>query len=127
MMRQGDLSKLARVMVDIPNGLDDLLARNGYKRSENGFYEVTNGNNDYVVLFCHMGMTRVMLSHLLNLPYQVLASSLQYNFTGVTTLYFPEEPEESGYVTPFVYSIGDYGHLNAGMGPCKHFISGKEI
>ena len=45
-------------------GLDQLLARHGYRR-EGDFYRVTEPNEDTVILFCHFGLECVLLARLL--------------------------------------------------------------
>ncbi|MBR5048811.1 MAG: histidine phosphatase family protein [Erysipelotrichaceae bacterium] len=59
-------SNLISVYDYVSSSLDDLLAGHGYRR--NGLsYEVTRGNHDTITLFCHLGVTGVMLAHLNNL------------------------------------------------------------
>ena len=48
------------------DGLDELLARHGYRR-EGEYYRAEQPNEDTVVLFCHFGVTCVLLSHLLGI------------------------------------------------------------
>ena len=90
------------------DGLDTLLAKHGYER--NGYnYKAVKPNHDTIVLFCHFGLTAVLLSHLLNCsPY----SLWQHTFTAptaVTTLYTEERNE--GEVLFRASTIGDVSHL----------------
>ena len=128
---------------DIADGLDGMLARLGYVRNANGFYDTAAPNNRHVALFCHCGMMRVMLSHLFHIPYQFVAGTLQSNFTGVTIVHFaalpyicscerpdvkytPENLDEIPPVfptQPCLISYGDVGHLHA-WGPLpEHYIN----
>lgn len=93
----------------IAEGLDGLLARCGYMRNEAGFYDVVSPNDRQIVLFCHAGMQRVMLSHLFHIPYQFFAASLWPDHASITTLHF-ENDELSHQIMPKLTSFGDVGH-----------------
>lgn len=93
----------------ISTGLDDMLASVGYCRNENGFYSANSPNYRHVALFCHGGMTRVLLSHMLHVPYQFFATTLQPHFTGITILHFSGRGEP--VVSPELLCFGDCGHL----------------
>ena len=107
----------------IAQGLDDLLARNGYSRTDDGFYHADAPNDRHICLFCHGGMLRVLLSHMLNIPVQLLSATLMVQFTGITVLYFRTETES---VCPMLVSVGDTGHLYYDGVPQKHYCSQKE-
>ena len=93
---------------DVCDGLDALLLKHGYKRCGHN-YEAVNPNHDTVILFCHFGLTAVLLSHLLNCsPY----SLWQHTFTAptsVTTVYTEERVR--GIAQFRAASIGDISHL----------------
>lgn len=110
----------------ISRGLDDLLKRHGYARNKAGTYDVTEGNRDRIALFCHGGMERVLLSHMFHIPYPIVAHSIQVPTTGITIVYFPEEPEEEGAAMPVLYTLGDIGHLTDEAELCRHYVS-KEV
>ena len=93
----------------IAQGLDGLLGRLGYRRNPDGLYDAVEPNEKRVALFCHAGMSRVLLSHMLNIPYQFFAANLMTCFTGVTVLYFEKAPVDA--ITPVLFSFGDVGHL----------------
>lgn len=95
-------------------GLDDMLARCGYRRTEEGFYRPEAPTQKHVALFCHAAMTRILMSHLLHIPVQYLAATLFVHFTGITVLDF--SAEQDGDIVPRLISCGDVGHL---------FTSGK--
>lgn len=95
---------------EVCDGLDELLLNHGYKR--NGYiYEAINPNHDTIILFCHFGLTAVLLSHLLNCsPY----SLWQHSFTAptsITTLYTEERVRGIAHFR--ASSIGDVSHLYA--------------
>ena len=117
----------------IADGLDAMLAKLGYQRNSDGFYDSIAPNHKHVALFCHAGMMRVMLSHLFHIPYQLFASVLQTHFTGVTIIHFAAPPVNASCerpdvtytkdnldslpavfpVQPSLVSYGDIGHLYA--------------
>lgn len=94
---------------ELSEGLDNLLLRQGYRRTEDDRYLCETTEKKSVALFCHCGMQRVMLSHIFGIPYQFVAHTLMTFFTGVTVLYFPEKEGEP--VIPSLLSYGDVGHL----------------
>ncbi len=111
---------------NIANGLDGMLAENGYLRNDDGFYEVTDGSDRHIALFAHAGMGRVIMSHLMHIPFHMFATSLCCNFTGVTTFLF-ENFENGSIVSPRLISYGDEGHLYAeGQAPI-HYITKQPV
>lgn len=103
-------------------GLDDLIERNGYRRTTEGFFVPFAPNSDHIALFCHGGMMRVLISHLFNIPYQLIAGSLQMDFTSVTTVYFGYGKDGgSGPLMPILFTMGDVGHLMDRDGGLDHY------
>ena len=99
---------LARRYEMLAGSFDALLEKEGFRRNEEGLYDVVRPSDRHVALFCHMGMSRVLLAHAMNLPYHLLAASLMGNFTAITILEFKGE----GSVTsPVMLSFADTGHL----------------
>jgi probable phosphoglycerate mutase len=95
----------------IASGLDELIEQHGYRRNDRGFYQAVEPNNQRIALFCHAGMTRVAVSHIFSIPYQMIGSRFQSWFTGVTAILFPEDAEAGSEVAPRLISYGDIGHL----------------
>ena len=64
-MKTGNMDENYRVVTD---GLDALLARYGYVRDGYRYHasDETNRREAVIVCFCHLGVTCVALSHLLN-------------------------------------------------------------
>lgn len=89
-------------------GLDEILKDNGYER-EGKLYRAVSPNNDTIVLFCHFGVTCVMLSHLLGISPMVLWHGFCAAPTSVTTLVTEERRE--GIASFRMSSFGDISHL----------------
>ena len=98
----------------LAGNFDALLEKEGYRRNAEGLYDILAPSDRHVALFCHMGMSRVLMAHAMNLPYHLLAASLMGNFTAITILEFKNE----GPVTsPVMLSFADTGHLFRKGGP----------
>ena len=90
---------------------DNLIEKNGYKR--NGItYTVNNANEKTIALFCHYGITSVLLSHLWNVspfvPLQFTALA-PTSITEVVT-----EERQKGIATFRTLRLGDISHLAIG-------------
>lgn len=96
----------------ISMGVDDLIERHGYRRNDKGFYQAVEPNKKRIALFCHAGMMRVTLSHIFNIPYQLMGSRFVPWFTGVSIVWFPDDAEVGEEVAPRLYTFGDIGHLH---------------
>lgn len=101
-------------------GFDTMLLKHGYKRD--GFsYKVIKPSHDTVVLFCHYGVTALLMSHIMNCsPYSLWQHTITLP-TAVTTLYTEERIE--GIASFRASSIGDLSHLFAGKEPAS--LSGR--
>ncbi len=112
----------------IADGLDAMLAKTGYVRNDNGFYDVVKPDDRHIALFCHAAMMRVLLSHLMHIPVQLLSSSAMLHFTGITILYFDPSKfrkDQTTELCPGLISYGDVGHLFAEGEENIHFWTGK--
>lgn len=94
--------------LEVADGLDNLLARHGYVR-EGGVYRAERPNRDTLVVFCHFGVTCVMLAHLLGISPIALWHGFGAAPTSVTTLY--TEEREKGTASFRCQSFGDLSHL----------------
>lgn len=114
--------------------LDRLLAEYGYERYHN-YYINTNtaapqaempadiatgihhatGKNDTIVIFCHLGITCVMMSHLLGFSPALLFHNFYLAPTSVTILAAEERQNNIAYFRTQV--IGDTNHLLQGGEP----------
>ena len=107
-------SEMAQAYDEICSGLDTLLAAYGYRRDPEacGLYRTEKGCADTIALFCHFGVTCVMLCHLLGFPVHVLLHSVALAPSSVTEVY--TEEREKGYVSFRATKLGDVSHLYAG-------------
>ncbi|MBR1393719.1 MAG: histidine phosphatase family protein [Ruminococcus sp.] len=90
------------------DGIDALIERHGYKR-EGNLYRAVEPNNDTIALFCHFGVTCVMLSHILNVSPMILWHGFVSAPTSVTTLITEERREGLAYFR--TNTFGDISHL----------------
>jgi len=93
------------------DGFDALLARHGYER-EGNLYRVTHSNHDTIALFCHLGLSCVLLSHLWGVSPLVPWHTLCMPTSSVTMLYSEERME--GVAIFRANMVGDTSHLYAG-------------
>lgn len=100
------------------NGLDSIIEEYGYIRHHNYYVNnnVTDQNtdkpHDTIVIFCHLGITCVMLSHLLGVSPVLLLHGLYLAPTSVTILATEERLNNIAYFRAQV--IGDTMHLTNG-------------
>ncbi len=94
--------------------LDALLERHGYRR-EGRLYGAVAPSNDAVVLFCHFGVTCVLLSHLLNISPMPLWHGTCAAPSSVTTVVTEERRE--GIASFRMLEFGDISHLYANGEP----------
>lgn len=114
-LKTGDVKKY---YYEVSKGIDEILAKHGYHRKDK-YYEVTNENKDNIVFFCHFGTMCVIMSHLLNIPYVVLAQTFVCLPTGITTLV--TEEREKGIAQFRCMQFGNLTHLeNKKIEPSFH-------
>ena len=99
---------MERGVREVWNGLDALLERHGYKR-ENNYYRAVSPNDDTIAIFCHFGVTCVMLSHLVGVSPMVLWHGFVTAPTSVTTVI--TEERRDGIVSFRINAMGDISHL----------------
>ena len=103
------------------DGLDRLLAEYGYQRHHNYYINnnaMTQGTptvHDTIVIFCHLGITCVMMSHLLGISPVLLFHGLYLAPTSVTILATEERRNNIAYFR--AQTIGDTMHLTMGGEP----------
>ena len=106
---------------EVCEGLDSLLASYGYTREGN--YYVTapdkkadsGQKEDTIVIFCHLGVTCMMLSHLLGISPVLLLHGFFLATTSVTVLSSEERMDHAAYFR--VQVMGDTRHLQQGGEP----------
>ena len=104
-MKAGKIDQYYKWVCD---GLDEILKKHGYVR-EGKYYRVKEGNQDTIAIFCHFGLTCVLLSHLFSVPPTVLTHAFCAAPTSVTTLYSEERRQGKAYFR--CASLGDISHL----------------
>lgn len=93
---------------------DELLLSYGYER-QGRLYRVNAHSDKTAVIFCHFGVSMILLSHLLNLPAQALLHGLFTAPTAITVLNTEERGEGVAYFR--AERIGDTAHLYRGGEP----------
>ncbi|MBP1549488.1 MAG: histidine phosphatase family protein [Oscillospiraceae bacterium] len=104
-MKEAGMEKGLRWVWD---GLDELLARHGYKR-EGMYYRAEKPNEDTIAIFCHFGVECVMLGHLLGISPMALWHGFMAAPTSVTTV--NTEERRDGIASFRVSAFGDISHL----------------
>ena len=107
----------------LKSGVDGMLEKLGYRRNADGTYDVVAYNDRHTALFCHAGMQRALLAHVLNIPFQLLAATFLSHYTGVTILDFHGGGPRT---SPQLLSFADTGHLYIGRDtPLRHYFTGS--
>ena len=103
------------VMIDYVNRIaeetDQWLKMLGYER-EGLYYRVTGKKKDTgktVAAFGHGGASAAIFSHLFNLPYPFVCTTMGPDYTGITVVYLPED--EGTLVTPRFEILNDARHI----------------
>ena len=89
-------------------GLDTLLKKHGYERDGN-YYKAVRANDDTIALFCHFGLSCVVLGHLIGASPMVLWHGMCSAPTSVTTIY--TEERRAGVASFRMSEFGDVSHL----------------
>ena len=92
----------------IVNGFDDLMAKHGYVR-EGGYYRAVRPNNDTIVLFCHLGVQAVFVSHILGVSPIIMLQGFAPAPSGVTTI--ATEERVQGIACFRILEYGSTEHL----------------
>ena len=98
----------------VRSGIDELLESYGYKR-EGNYYRVTDGNEDTLVFFCHLGVQFVVLSHLFGIAAPILWQNFFVAPTSVTVV--KTEERQPGIAAFRCQMLGDISHLYIGNEP----------
>lgn len=92
----------------VADGLDALLAKHGYIRQGN-CYRAEQANEDTIVLFCHFGVSCVILGHLLHISPMLLWHGTCAAPTSVTSVV--TEERRKGIAHFRMNAFGDTSHL----------------
>ena len=79
------------------------------RRNDKGFYDVIEHNDDNIVLFCHFGVTALIVSHLIGVAAPVLWQGMIMQPTALTIL--GSEERIPGEATFRVQTFSDCRHL----------------
>ena len=114
LMQSGDLAKYYEM---VGNRLNDILAEYGYQAEGRGLYAVDeNAKRDAtIVFFCHLGVSFVMLSHLLGIATPALWQGFFVAPSSVTVV--ASEERIKGEAAFRVQVMGDTRHLYEGNEP----------
>ncbi len=93
----------------VTSEFDKVLERFGYKR-EGLLYHTEQGSHDTITIFCHFGVSMVILSHLLHVPPFILWQGICAAPSSITTLV--SEEREKGIVSFRALQIGATPHLD---------------
>ena len=93
---------------EVCSSLDELLSQHGYIR-ENNYYRVEKESEDEIILVCHFGMMSVLMSHLMNIPYVIIANTMCCPPTGITR--FVSEERRQGVAHFRCLCFGETPHL----------------
>lgn len=102
---------------EVCQGLDELLSSYGYTRHNNYYLADPSKKEaeDTIVIFCHLGVTCMMLSHLLGISPVLLLHGFFLAPTSVTVLASEERMEHDAVFR--VQVMGDVTHLLEGGEP----------
>ena len=93
----------------ISDKFDRFLTGFGYVR-DNGLYIQKEKNDDTIALFAHGGSGAVMFSHVLNLPFPFVLTSMTYGVCSVSVIEFI--PETGDIVIPRLKLFNDMLHID---------------
>ena len=106
LMSSGNIADIAQNVYD---NFDKLLAEHGYVRRDDGVYEVKKHNDDTLVFFCHLGVSMLIMGHLLGIAAPALWQGFFMAPTSVNVLC--SEEREEGKASFRVQTLGDVRHL----------------
>ena len=101
-------SDVAEAYRSVTEQFDDLLARHGYRR-DGRIYRAERPNHDTIILFCHFGVTAVLLSHLWGVSPMPVWHGTCSQTSSVTTIVTEERRE--GIASFRMLSFGEITHL----------------
>ena len=86
-------NKMVGYVQNISKALDEWLESLGYKR-EGLYYRVQEGinTNKTIAAFGHGGAGSAIFSHLFNLPYPFVCTTINQDYTGITVVELPDAP-----------------------------------
>ena len=133
----GQNPMIASAYQSVCQNMDELLSSYGYQR-KNHYYQMPDAEERFIsstvspsdlspivnvqntettclVFFCHLGITCIILSHLLNIPFQSLVHGIFLPTTSITVLNSEERWGKEAYFR--AQAMGDVHHLLKGKEP----------
>ena len=107
-------SDLVPVYDYVTENFDKLLEQYGYVR-DGVHYRVVKESRETITLFCHFGVSCVIMSHLWNISPFILWHSLALAPTSVTEIVTEEREKGTAYFRGL--RVGDLSHLYKGKEP----------
>jgi len=102
-------NKMVGYVENIASAVDEWLEQLGYTR-EGLYYRVTGTNTSKTIAaFGHGGAGSAIFSHLFNLPYPFVCTTLNQDYTGITIVEFPDTP--GALVKPRFEIMNDARHI----------------
>ena len=103
-------NKMVGYTENIATALDEWLKNLGYTR-EGLYYRVAEdvATNKTIVAFGHGGAGSAIFSHLFNLPYPFVCTTINQDYTGITIVEFPDTP--GALVKPRFEIMNDARHI----------------
>jgi len=95
------------------SSFDKFLEETGYKK--NGInYQITANKYSRIAFFCHDGISKILLSYALLIPFHIFCSSFSIPHTGVTVLDFADTKDK--ITSPRCLTFSDISHLSGKLG-----------
>jgi len=96
---------------EVEKGIDDILLKHGLTRHENGYYLSDDSKkDDTIVFFCHLGVSLLIIGHLLGISPFLLWHDVFVAPTSVTVLGLEER--DKGKAAFRIQVMGDTRHLS---------------
>ncbi|MBO4414463.1 MAG: histidine phosphatase family protein [Lachnospiraceae bacterium] len=102
----------------ISSNIDKLFLQYGLERKNNLYY-CREENNDKIALFAHGGSGAVMFSHILNLPFPFVLTTMPYGVCSVSVFDFNSKAGKM--VIPRLELFNDLGHIEKIKDEPLHF------
>lgn len=117
-----------QTLVPIWQEFDGFIAGQGYEHDcEKGLYRVTKRNPEKrVAVFAHECMGKIVMSHLLDIPFPTYASHFEMHTSGITVIRFDDGiglDEPLAYARARVLTLSNDGHLYREELPLDHRYS----
>jgi len=87
---------------------DSFLSTIGYEKNKSG-YKITENKYSRIAFFCHNGISNILLSHALLIPFNIFCASFSIPHTGVTVLEFASTDDK--LTAPRCLMFSDLSHL----------------